>query len=600
MKDSKDIYIKLERTYEKLLKKQTETINFISVIRLIAFISFAGFFAYFLLYKMYYICLSVMVVFIVLFTVLIKQHSKMKHNKNICFSLMEINKDGLKRLNGEWKSFKENGEEFFDKKHNYTCDIDIFGASSLFQYLNSANTHLGKEKLKEALTSPDFNINTILKRQEAIIELSKNLGFRQRLLAEGKIEECKMKDPIRLINWCQGKINVIYNKYFILLIRTFPFITISLIIYYFATYKIPSFMPIVMLLIQWLLLKINSKEIVENLESVDSYKTDIEAYFRMFRLIEKKSFNSKLLKELKVSLVSEDNNKATWHINKLIKLSNKISDRNNFFYMIINLTILWDYQYLIQLEKWKRNSGRFMEKWLLILAEFEALSSLSVARYDNPNWVTPKFENNSLNLKAKNMGHPLLSAQCVVNDINIGEKKTLLITGSNMSGKSTFLRTAGINLVLAYAGAPVRADYFSCSTMKIYTCMRIGDDLEQSISSFYAEILRIKNVINAVKKKEPAFFLLDEIFKGTNSKDRHLGAKILIDSLTKENAIGLVSTHDLELADMEQSNSKVKNYNFREYYENNEIFFDYKLREGVSTTTNALYLMKLAGIEIEE
>ena len=205
-------------------------------------------------------------------------------------------------------------------------------------------------------------------------------------------------------------------------------------------------------------------------------------------------------------------------------------------------------------------------------------------------------------MSAVDLGHPLLSEKRVYNDVSIKDPSNiLLITGSNMSGKSTFLRTIGINLILSYTGAPVCAKAFSASIMEIYTCMRISDNLEESISSFYAELIRIKMIVSASKEGKQIFFLLDEIFKGTNSLDRHTGAKILIKQLQSCGAVGLVSTHDLELGELEkESAEKVKNYHFREYYKNDEIHFDYKLRPGVSTTRNALYLIKMAGLDINE
>ena len=198
-----------------------------------------------------------------------------------------------------------------------------------------------------------------------------------------------------------------------------------------------------------------------------------------------------------------------------------------------------------------------------------------------------------------NIRHPLIGERAVANSYSLRNPKQItLITGSNMSGKSTFLRTIGINLVLSYVGAPCAAERFRTSIMNIYTCMRTKDNLEESISSFYAEILRIKLLIEACKRGEKVFFLLDEIFKGTNSKDRHTGATVLVKQLADNGAMGLLSTHDLELCDLEEEMKEVENYNFREYYKDNKIHFDYKIRQGKSVTQNAVYLMKLAGIDI--
>ncbi|MEL7598196.1 MAG: MutS family DNA mismatch repair protein, partial [Clostridiaceae bacterium] len=231
------------------------------------------------------------------------------------------------------------------------------------------------------------------------------------------------------------------------------------------------------------------------------------------------------------------------------------------------------------------------------IGTIEELGSFSTLAFDNSDWTMPKFKENGFIFKGENIGHPLLGSERVCNDLTIEEdKKIILITGSNMSGKSTFLRTAGINLVLAYVGAPVCAKKFECSIMEIFTCMRISDNLEKNISSFYGELLRIKELVNKTKEERKVFFLLDEIFKGTNSIDRHTGAKILINKLSSKKVLGMVSTHDLELGSLEKENSNIKNYHFEEYYKNNNIYFDYKLRRDISTTRNAMYLMSIAGI----
>lgn len=270
-------------------------------------------------------------------------------------------------------------------------------------------------------------------------------------------------------------------------------------------------------------------------------------------------------------------------------------------YLILNPILMMDYHLTISLEIWKKNSGDNFENYLNVIAELEALCSLAVIRYDNPNWSMPKIDDKKTRIIAENIGHPLLGEKRVCNSVKVEEPhEVILITGSNMSGKSTFMRTIGINIILAYAGAPVCADIFNCSIMRLYTCMKTNDNLKEGISSFYAEMLKIKNIVEASKEGKPILFLLDEIFKGTNSKDRHTGAKILIKQLSRKGNIGFVSTHDIELGELEkESNSRVKNYHFSEYYYDNKICFDYKIKMGVSNTRNAMYLMKLAGIEIK-
>ena len=242
-----------------------------------------------------------------------------------------------------------------------------------------------------------------------------------------------------------------------------------------------------------------------------------------------------------------------------------------------------------------------MGKWIEAISETETLVSLATLKYEHPEWTMPVVTEDNPKLIAYALGHPLIGSNCVCNDVEIRpNQRTLLITGSNMSGKSTLERTAGINLALAYCGAPVFASVFECSVMELVTCMRVKDDLDQHISSFYAELIRIKRIVELSQTGKPLIFLLDEIFKGTNSLDRHTGASVLIKKLLEHNTVGIVSTHDLELADLEnETDGIVKNFHFQEHYTDNQIQFDYKLYGGVSTTRNAVYLMRLAGIDVK-
>jgi DNA mismatch repair ATPase MutS len=321
----------------------------------------------------------------------------------------------------------------------------------------------------------------------------------------------------------------------------------------------------------------------------------------MMKRFEKHNFKSSHIKKIKDGIKNKKGLEVFKQIDKLSSIIDSISNRRNLFYAFFNILALWDFQNIIALERWKQKSGHLLKKWFDALGKIEALASLAVIRFENPEWVMPSIcEENETILAAKDIGHPLLTGKRIYNDFTIDNKiKVLLITGSNMSGKSTLLRTAGINLVLAYAGAPVCARWFQASLMEINTCMRVSDNLGENISSFYAEILRIKKIVTEADTGRRVFFLLDEIFKGTNSLDRHTGAKVLINKLCLTNSIGLVSTHDLELCELERENDKIINYHFQEYYKDGRIYFDYKLRPGPSTTRNARYLMHLAGIDVD-
>ena len=346
---------------------------------------------------------------------------------------------------------------------------------------------------------------------------------------------------------------------------------------------------------------IKKEDRMNNLIIAERYNNSVSTYKNMLRYIEKHRFRSKYIINLCRELCNADGESSSKQISKFSRICECIASRRNMVYLILNPILMMDYHLNISLEVWKKNSGANFENYLNVIAELEALCSLAVIRYDNPCWSMPKIEDKKTRIIAKNIGHPLLGEKRVCNSIKLEEPhEVILITGSNMSGKSTFMRTIGINIILAYAGAPVCADKFNCPIIGLYTCMKISDNLKEGISSFYAEILKIRKIVETSKEGKPILFLLDEIFKGTNSKDRHTGAKVLIKQLSKKGNIGFVSTHDIELGEMEkESDSRVKNYHFSEYYVDNKICFDYKLKTGVSNTRNAVYLMKLAGIEIE-
>lgn len=599
MKTEKTPYINRKKHFESLLKRQNQTISFISLLRFVIFVSGIGFTIFFYLKDAYYLSLSVLVTASIAFILFAIRHGKVKHNKIRCAILREVNENSIKRVNNNWKDFSDSGEDFLDEDHNYSKDLDIFGENSLFQWINTSITYIGRQRLKDSLSSPKYTAEEIYKRQEAIKELSNNIGWTQRFAAEAILSENKNHNPEELFKWAEEKNEFFLKPLVIAIIRILPIITISLLISSFIFSQVSYKAGLLGIALHIILLAAGYKEISNNLDTVYKYKDTILIYNNLLMHIEKKNFKSEHLITLKEKLLNNEKITASFQIKKLANLVTLISDRKNIYYLPINILGLWDYQCLINLQRFKKASGASLKPWLEVIGEMESLNSLSSIAYEHSDWAMPIFETSPPVFKTKHLGHPLLGNSRVYNDILIEKSQNvLLITGSNMSGKSTLLRTCGINLVLAYAGAPVCAESFNCSIMDIYTCMRTSDNLEKNISSFYAELLRIKKLVTATKDKTPLFFLLDEIFKGTNSIDRHTGAKVLVTKLSTENALGFVSTHDLELGDIEKSNSKVRNYHLREYYKDDKLYFDYKLRPGVSTTRNALYLMKMAGLEI--
>ena len=593
-----ELYNRRKEKYTRLEAKLTRQYNYTAALRLFVFLFSAVLIIYFHKIKLYFMEASIILIFLILYGVLINIQNKIRYHKKLCLNIIGINKDSIERAQGNWTDFKDNGEEFKDELHQYSYDLDIFGKGSLFQYINSTVTYTGKQTLRKTLTNADYTPKEIYERQKAVIELSKKTGWRQRFQSEGKINFQDMKNPEELIKWAKETISTDSDKSQLNLIRYTPLLTIFMAVLYFPLHLIPVYILSVFAIFQVFLVYYKKTKRVKYLELINLYKKDILTYMNLLKNIEKAKFHCSYLKDLQSKLYDSNGCSSTNQINALVKLSRLISDRNNLIYIILNILTLWDYQYMFALDKWKKVSGPNINVWLNVIGEMESLCSISILQHDNAHWTMPKFQENKLFIYSKNMGHPLITKNRVCNDLKIGDsEKIILVTGSNMSGKSTLLRTVGVNLVLAYAGSPVCAESFSCSKMDIFTCMRTSDNIEENISSFYAELLKIKKIIKAVNENKKVLFLLDEIFKGTNSYDRHIGAKMLLNKLSKKDAIGFVSTHDLELGDLQNENNQIKNYHFEEYYRNNKIFFDYKLRKGVSTTTNALYLMKLAGID---
>lgn len=593
-------YVNRLKAYNNLINEQNKSIKVIAYLRLLTLIIGLGVTFYTFNIRSYYISIGIFIFQLLIFFYLVIKHDREIKKRKYSIALKDINEKAIKKLNGQWKSFDDDGSEFKNDEHSYSNDLDIFGRGSLFQWINSSKTFMGRQNLKIKLTNPLKTPLDITKMQRALQELAMDLEWRQLFEAEGMIISNKCINPEELYKWSKDK-NELYTKtWLILLVRLLPYITLILIILAYFTSLVNLKLLCFMSFTQLVILFIGSKKRSETFNAIYKYKNSINIYYKLLNLILEKDFKSDYLKALKNNLVISKEEDAAVAIKKLANIYDKISERNNAIFIIFNILLLLDYQCMILFEKWRIKSGKNLKKWFDVIGEFEALNSISNIIYDNPEWAMPLISDNDYIIKAEALGHPLLGEKMVCNNILIDKTKNiLLITGSNMSGKSTFLRTVGINLILSYIGAPVCAKKFECSLMQIFTCMRTSDDLENNISSFYAEILRIKMIVEEIQKNKKVFFLLDELFKGTNSIDRHDGAIALIKQLGDDGASGLISTHDLELCDLQYKYSKIKNYHFKEYYLNNELKFDYKIREGVSTTRNAIHLIKLAGIRIK-
>ena len=595
-------YTRRKQHYQWFLKKLERKFNRFILLKLMVLISGLTSSVYFLVQGRYQVGGGLLLLGIFLLFYLDHGQRRVIFFQKHATLLRDINEHSLWRLDGRWRNFPDTGAELRDDAHPFTADLDIFGQGSLFQWINATRTYLGRKRLAQLLSSFPEPLSLIRERQGAIKELAAALGWRQRFLAYGTAASDKLRDPQFLFDWVNHRNPLWLCRQVVLGLRILPAITIGSCLLSYYTRLISVLLPVLMVVLQIVLLKVGSKQRRVILAQAGFYEKNLSLYSDLIRQILKRDFDNAYLNGLKGKLFNQSGKSASQQLQKLAKLVDWLTIRRNFLYSIINCFTLLEYQLLIALEQWKAVSGSALKDWLATIAEFEALASLATLQYDHRDWATPQFVPGTPMVSARAMGHPLIDESTrVTNNIQLGKPtKAMLITGSNMSGKSTYLRTVGINLVLAYAGAPVCAQIFQCTPMDIYTCMRVSDNLEKNISSFYAEILRIKTIVAATSGARPVLFLLDEIFKGTNSFDRHTGAKILIKKLIQNGAIGLVSTHDLELGELAQELSIVANYHFQEHFINGQLQFDYQLRPGISQTRNALYLMKAAGINVDE
>lgn len=326
----------------------------------------------------------------------------MKQNNKYFHALYEINEYAIQRISGNWKDFKDTGLEYIDDSHSFSSDLDIFGQGSLFQYINTTTTYMGRETLRKYLTEPCKNKEEIIKRQGAVDELSGQLAWRQRFMAEGLIVPDKSQDNQPLYDFFETRYERYTKAWLIIGARLIPALSIgAILLYYFGL--IPYQVPLLLLAVEFLVFKFDSKERSRILNLVQKYEDSIKLYSKMLYQIERKKFKSKYLLELKDRLVNDDNLKACDQIKELEKISDNILNRKNSYFLPINILTLWDYQCMIALEGWKKKSGSLIRTWLDTIGEFEALSSLSNIRYDNPNWAMPKIADKPYYIMAKEM-----------------------------------------------------------------------------------------------------------------------------------------------------------------------------------------------------
>lgn len=553
---------------------------------------------------LFYVLFSVSIVFAVIILCLglfllgwlIKYQNGIIKKKEYYEHLCTINQLELNSIEGDYSSFPD-GSEYLDKNHPYTYDLDIFGRASLFQFLNRTISKPAADMLAAWLKAPGTR-EQIRHRQQAVTELKNMADWRQQLMALGYEYKEAASHPRTVLQWVTSP-NLFFGKR-LLLILTVILSLLSLAGIVLVIKGMP--MALLILLISANML-VNYKylKMVSNLhQQVSKSYEMLQSYGKAIKLIENQKFTSERMRFILTQL--HGTGSASGIIHKLSSLVNKLDLRLNVMVSLpLNIFFFWDIHVCYQLEKWKQRNAQYIARWFDSMAEVEVLSSIANTSYNNPEWVLPEVTDEYFLLKAEAMGHPLIPASRRVNNDFVidGAGKIVLVTGSNMSGKSTFQRTCGVNMILAFAGSAVCASSFEVSLVKILTSMRISDSLEDNTSSFYAELKRLAMIIRESEANRNVFLLLDEILRGTNSNDRHIGSEALIRQLIQQDTTAIVATHDLSLSDLEKDlPQKIDNYNFDVKIHGEELYFDYKLNYGICKSLNASILMKKMGIKV--
>ena len=574
------------------LNQKTKSISFL---RVMVFLIYIFTITYAANHSMLSAILGATAIFIVLFGILVNNYNKTRFESNHQKFLYQINEDEILRIKIELEKF-DPGYEFLEQEHPYIADLDIFGKSSIFQLINRTTTFFGRKTIS-AWLSKKSNKNEILNRQNAVNELSENIDWIQDYQASG-MHYTQTTDIDIFLKWLKSSSLISNNILYKIYRYAAPILLLICLASVFLFDISINWLVVIFVLNTLILIRVQGKikDIHDNTSLAINSLKGLEI---LIRKIEVSSFQSEKLITLQ-NIFSGSQRKTSDRIKKLKLILQNLDNRSNLIYQIINAFLMLDLHFSIAAEKWKNYHPENISIWFNALGEMDALVSLSGFKFANPEYIFPTIIEGSHHFTAQQLGHPLIPYNNrVVNDFSLDKKGNIaLITGSNMAGKSTFLRTVGVNYVIGLAGGPVCATSCEFSESLIFTSMRTQDNLEESISSFHAELKRIEQLLTLSDSEMPIFFLLDEILKGTNSHDRHLGAVSLVHQLADENMSGLISTHDLDLANETSQGRKVSNFSFSSRIENNEIIFDYLLKPGICKSFNASILMEKMGIKL--
>lgn len=571
----------------------------ISMLRLALFVAgVAGIYFFFSQTPLLIICICL--TFLPLF-ILVKIHNHFFIRKEWLETQARIIQEELQALSGDYSSF-EDGKEYVNPEHPYSFDLDIFGRRSLFQSINRTCTFFGKARLAKWLQNHLHEKTSIEKRQEMVREISEHTLFREQFRIAGLVHHGQSSDGEKIQAWSQSPAQYLHAGWVKAFIWGVPVINSLLLITSLIGWT--SFSCLGLSFGIFLVLSFGIiKRATYIQETYGKQLKSLNGYARLIALAKAEDWKSAGMLEL-MEWFNLNGQSPVQALQQLSKELDRLDLRNNqFLYVLLEGSIFFQLQEIVRIERWKVRYGQYISEWLETVGELDALCSLGTFAYNHPQYTYPELTEKPFCFLATQMGHPLMPvSQCVKNDATIPSRPFfLIITGANMAGKSTYLRTIGVNYLLACVGAPVCCEKLKLHPNQLITSLRTSDSLSDNESYFFAELKRLKRIIDLLNQGQQLFIILDEILKGTNSMDKQKGSFDLIRQFMQLKANGIIATHDLLLGSLiKQFPEEIRNYCFEADIKDNELTFSYKLREGVAQNMNACFLMKKMGIILQE
>jgi hypothetical protein len=532
---------------------------------------------------------------VAVFVAVMMFHSRVLRARQRALRAVAAYQRGLARMEDRWMGSGSRGERFRNPQHLYSADLDLFGAASLFALLSTARTRMGEDELASWLLSPS-PVEAIRERQAAVAELRGRLDLREDLEVLGE-EDGPGVAPEALLQWAEAP-RKLCEEWLLWLAPVLMALAVGGAIVWAVWGTV---VPLVLVIVaEASLARCLKKRLQAIFSSTEGAFENLDLLSRILARMEQEKFDSTRLQALRTALASHTV-KASEAIARLRTVVDLIDSRDNWFLKILDVPLMYSVQVALRAEAWHNLHGAAVRGWLDASGEMEALLSLSAYHYEHPEDPFPEFVEGAACLEGEALGHPLIPAtKCVRNGVNLdAETRAILVSGSNMSGKSTYLRTVGVNTVLAMAGAPVRARRLQLTPLTLGASIQVNDSLQEGSSRFYAEITRLRWIYDMAAEKPPVLFLLDELLQGTNSKDRRIGAEGVLRALLERGAIGILTTHDLALTELEGlPEGQLKNMHFQDDLENGTMKFDFQLRVGVITKSNGLELMRSIGLKV--